>query len=495
MTQNLHRRGAGLRRIPMLPSDALFLHAEEALPEFRPQIAGLLILDRAPDHGRYRASLRRLMMSFPRLRQRVAESPLHLGFPQWEDDPRFDVDYHVREVVLPPPGSWRRLLDFAGSTLVAPLDHLRPLWEVYLIEGLKDKRAACLFKIHHSVVDGVGSMALFEALTQSRRAAPVALPRGYRPHDDAPRSPGVTPETLWEAAGDLEAALEEVARAALHPLRFGRQIVRAVGTLGEMIRDFNAHAITDPLADPRGGVGRRLDTVALSLPRLRRLKEVLGVTLNDVMLTAVAGAVGRYHERCGAPVRELECVVPVNLRGAQERELGGNRVGAFVVPLPVGEPDPLQRLRTIRRQTTVAKAGGSSGSASQLMMQALAFVPSMAFRAASQTVRGKLGLLCTNVPGPRTPRYLGGAKVEAIYPFLPPMFGMPLTVALLSYGDAFAVGIDTDSAVTRPQLLPRYLEEALDDLERRALSRHMLRRPPHHAQGASTKHLGSIPAA
>ena len=210
----------------------------------------------------------------------------------------------------------------------------------------------------------------------------------------------------------------------------------------------------------------------LSLPRMQGIKNALGVSLNDLVLTAVAGAVGRYHVRCGAPLEELECVVPMNLRQAHERELPGNRIGLFVVPLPVGEPDPLQRLKKICSQTTAAKTNGG-GSASQFLLQALPFIPGVAFRAASQALRGKIGLICTNVPGPRTLRYLDGAKVDAIYPFLPAMFGIPLTVALLSYGDTYAVGIDTDdAAITRPELLSRYFGDAVDEIERRALPQH-----------------------
>ncbi len=369
-----------------------------------------------------------------------------------------------------------------------------------MIGGLPRGRAACLFKIHHAIVDGVGSMALFETLTQAHDADPILVPRRRAHQGDAAQTlptPSVI-ETLRDAAADLETALDGIGRVAFHPLRMGRQLLRTVGSLGGMIREFNTHAITDPLADGGRDIGRRVDAIELSLPRLQRMKDALGVTLNDLLLTAVAGAVGRYHERCGAPVKELECVVPMSLRQAHERELGGNRVGAFIVPLPVGERDPLRRLDRIRSQTTVAKAAGGGGSASQFLMQALAFVPGVAFRAASQTVRGKIGLICTNVPGPRTPRYLAGAKVDVIYPFLPTMFGIPLTVALLSYGETYAVGIDTDpAAITHPQLLSRYFDDAVDEVERRALPRHTR---PHRASGSETHHrppelIGHTPVA
>lgn len=477
-------RGSPSGRVPMLPSDALFWRAEGAMAAVRPQVGGLLILDRAPDRNSVRAAIERLIVCAPRLQQRVVDLPLPLALPEWEDDPHFDLDYHLREVVLPQPGNQRRLLDFAGSVLVTPLDHLRPLWEAYVIGGLEGGRAGVMFKLHHSIIDGVGSMALFEALTQEHPADPVRVPprRRHRDSAQAPRSPLVT-ERVRNAASELGTSMERIGRVAAHPLRAWQRLLQTAGTLGGLIREFNAHAVKDPLADTSGDIGRRLDALKLSLLRLWRIKDALGVTLNDLVLTAVAGAVGRYHAYCGAPVKELECVVPMNLRQAHEREVVGNRVGAFIVPLPVGERDPLRRLNKIRRQTTAAKRAGGGGSGSQFLLQALALIPSAAFRAASRTIRGKIGLICTNVPGPRTPRYLAGAKVEVICPFLPAMFGIPLTVALLSYGDVYAVGIDTDSAaIRRPELLCHYIVDAFDEIERRALRTGRDR--PHRARGS-----------
>jgi WS/DGAT/MGAT family acyltransferase len=456
----------------MLPSDALFWHAEEAMPEVRPYVAGLLMLDRSPERARFRAAVQWLTTCVPRLRQRVTVARSPIGLPEWEDDPHFNLDHHLREIALPQPGTRRRLLDFAGRALVAPLDRLRPLWEAYAIGGLEGGGAACLFKLHHSIVDGVGSMAFFETLTQADRTEQIPVPR-RPPHSRGTlqtRLPSMA-DTVRSAAAEFGTAMEGIARVALHPLGAARGLSRTVGTLSRMMREFNAHAINDPLADGCSGIGRRLDTVPFSLARMQGIKDALGVSLNDLVLTAVAGAVGRYHQRCGAPLEELECVVPMNLRQAHERELPGNRIGLLVVPLPVGEPDPLRRLKKINSQTTAAKASGG-GSASQFLLQALPFIPGVVFRVASEALRGKIGLICTNVPGPRTPRYLAGAKVDAIYPFVPPMFGIPLTVALLSYGDTFTVGIDTDdAAITRPHLLSRYFGDAVDDIERHALPR------------------------
>src|SRR5262245_2597067 len=163
-------RAALLRplRLPrrMAATDALFWYAESALPIFRPIIAGLYVLDRRPDAKRMDQTLRTALALVPRLRQRVIEAPLHVGLPEWANDPHFDVRYHVRHVSLPPPGSQRELLDLVAALFATPLDRERPLWEAYWIDGLARGRAAFFFKLHHSVVDGVGSIALLNGLTQ-----------------------------------------------------------------------------------------------------------------------------------------------------------------------------------------------------------------------------------------------------------------------------------------------------------------------------------------
>jgi len=455
----------------MLPTDALFWYAEEATPELRPLVAAVLILDRLPDRDRLQKLLERWMVRIPRLRQRVVEAPLHLGLPEWEDDPHFELEYHARDVVLPEPGTDAQLFEFASAVFATPLDHMRPLWEAYLIEGLQGGRAACFFKVHHTVMDGVASMAGFDALTQAHRAEPVRVPKALPMHP--PRPPAVRVARLirdlsWNAAAGMSAAAGFGMHAVLHPAQASDSVVHAIRGLRGFLRDLNAPTVHDPLADPATGIGRRLDGMTLSLPRLRRIKDALGVTLNDVVLTLVSGAVGRYHEHRSVHVDELHCMVPISLRLEHERGALGNRVGMCNIALPVGAADPLIRLDIIRRQTNAAKVD-RRGAAYPLMMRALAFMPSVVFRLLAQAVTGRINLICTNVPGPPAIRYLAGAKVEVIYPFAPVAVGTPLSVALLSYADVYGIGIDTDpAAIPDPELLHRYLAAEVDELERRA---------------------------
>ena len=459
-------------RSRMLPTDALFWYVEDATPEMRPLVAGLLLLDRRPDRERLRASVERWVARLPRLRQRVVEAPLHLALPEWEDDPHFELDYHAREVILPEPATERHLLDFAGAVFATPLDRMRPLWEAYLIEGLAGDRAACFFKVHHAVMDGVASLAVFDALTQAHRAEPVRVPR----HAPARRSPSpggsfgrLVRDAVGNAVTGFGAAATASAQALLRPGELIDEVARAGRSVRGMVTDLSASATYDPLARDSTGIGRRLDAMTLPLPRLRRIKDALGVSLNDVVLTALSGAVGRYHVHRKVRVETLHCMVPMNLRPDGDRHALGNRVGAFNVALPVGERDPLARLAQIRRQTGEAKSD-RRGAAFPLFMRALAFMPGFAYRLFAQTLTGRINLICTNVPGPPEQRYLAGARVDAIYPFAPVALGTPLSVALLSYGDTYGVGIDSDpAAIPDPEVLSGYLLAAIDEIEELAL--------------------------
>ena len=465
----------------MQPTDALFWYAEAATPELRPLVAGLLMLDRSPDHDRLRASVERWIARLPRLRQRVVEAPFGLALPEWEDDAHFEPEYHAREVILPEPATARHLLDFVGAVFATPLDPLRPLWEAYLIEGLEDGRAACFFKVHHAVMDGVGSLAVFDAFTQAHRAEPVRVPRQrpLRPPSAAARRVArVVRDAIGQAAAGLGDAVAMSARAAVSPGEVIGDVGRIVRGVRGLLSDLQAPAPDDPLARASTGIGRRLDAMTLSLPRLLHLAEVLDCTLNDVVLTAVSGSVGRYYAHRKVRVGELRCLVPMSLRQTQDRHALGNRVGAFNVALPIAEPDPLKRLARIQHQTRTAK-GDRRSAVYPLLMRALAVMPGFAYRLLAETATRHINLICTNMPGPPTQRYLAGAKVEAIHPFAPVAHGVPLSIALLSYGDTYGVGIDTDpAAIPDPEVLHRYLAAAVDDIEHRAVHRTARAGPP-----------------
>ncbi|GBD26870.1 Putative diacylglycerol O-acyltransferase [bacterium HR30] len=471
----------------MLPSDALFWYAEEATPALRPVVGGLFFLDRAPHTEKLEHAFLRWVERIPRLRQRVHEDPLRITLPEWRVDPHFDLHYHLRHLELPAPGARKELLELVSALFASPLDPARPLWEAYDIRGFEGRRAALLVKVHHCVMDGVGSMTGFDALTQTSRNQPIPLPK-LRPAEPpvAPvRIARLATETLRMGADNVKAGARLVAEALRHPQNVAEQVARAARGLRGLFSDLMAPPTPDPLAQKATGIGRRLDGLTMSLPRLRKMKDALGVTLNDLMLAIVAGAVGRYYRHKKLEVDELHCMVPMSLRREEERHLLGNRVGMCNVLLPIGERDPLRRLMMIQEQTAAAKRDRRS-AAYPFLMRLLTFAPTFVIRSLAQVSTGRINLIVTNVPGPPEVRYLAGARIDAIYPYAPVTVGLPLAIALLSYADTYGIGIDTNpSAIPDPELLHRFLDEAAQEFDRVAF-----RNQGGHAQAARSQRLG-----
>jgi WS/DGAT/MGAT family acyltransferase len=232
-----------------------------------------------------------------------------------------------------------------------------------------------------------------------------------------------------------------------------------------MLDDLGQPPVRDPLAVPGSGLSRRLDVAELPLERLRKIKGQLGVTLNDLVLAALAGALHAYHRERRVRADVLSCMVPMNLRGRDERDALGNRVGMFRIALPVGEGNPASRLAAIAEQTRAAKAD-RRGAAAPLLVEALALVPGPALRWIARRSLGRVNVACTNVPGVAEPRWMAGARVASIFPFASVVEGTPLVIALLSYADRMEVGIDTDpEAIPDPERIGTLFAAALDELE------------------------------
>jgi len=456
----------------MTPTDAMFWYAESALPVFRPIIGGLYILDRKPDADALESALDRAIHVVPRLRQRVLEAPLHLGMPEWVDDVHFDRSYHVRHFSVPQPGSMRELLDLVATFLATPLDRERPLWEVYWIDGLPRGRSAYFLKMHHAMVDGVGSIAIVNALTDDHGAAPTHMRRRRPAARRSQRERGTLARLADLAAHDARQSIRMARTAAGAPLRFLRDPVTSVrgigGTLrsiGGLIADASQPAVHDPLADSAGGLSRRLDVLELPISRLRAIKKPLGVTINDLVLTVLAGALRNYHRERRAPVRALNCMVPMNLRTSGQSNSLGNQVGLFNIKLPLGERRPDRRLKEVVRQTRAAK-DDHHGAIFPVLAELLTVTPAVVLGWLARRSLGRVNVACTNVPGLSERRSLAGAAVEAIYPFASVVEGTPVVMALLSYADRIDIGIDTDpEAIPEPHRLTELFEECLDEME------------------------------
>ncbi len=459
----------------MTPTDALFWYAETVMPEFRPIIGGLYVLDRPPDPHQIEVGADAALALVPRLRQRVIDAPLQLALPEWVEDEHFDRAYHLRHLSLPAPGTLRQLLDLVATLFATPLDRQRPLWESYWIDGVEGERSAYFFKTHHSVVDGVGSVAILEALTAAGPNDPP--PRVVRRRGSRRGSAGSTGARLASLARDRIAGSIGLARRALeapfavlgHPLASAETAARVVRGLRGVLADASVRTDgRDPLAVKGAGLSRRLDVGEVSLERLRKIKAPLGVSVNDVVLAALAGTLHAYHRERRVHADELVCMVPMNLRGRDERDTLGNRVGMFNIALPVGEPRPERRLACIVEQTRAAKAD-RRGAAAPFLVEALTLLPGPVFRWIARRAVGRVNVACTNVPGVPTRRWMAGARVDAIYPFASVVEGTPLILAMVSYAGQMEIGIDTDpEAIPDPHRITLLFENALVELERLA---------------------------
>jgi WS/DGAT/MGAT family acyltransferase len=300
----------------MTATDALFWYAESALPIFRPIIAGLYLLDRVPNPKRLERGLQNALVLIPRLRQRVVEAPLHVGLPEWADDAHFDPGYHARHLSLPQPGSQRQLLDLVATLFATPLDRERPLWEAYWIDGLANGRSAYFFKLHHSVVDGVGAIALLNALTQPSRDA--AIPRLAA----VPGRTGTDGNSLAQLAGlavDNAAAAAQLVRPAAAPAGFVS--ADALVAWQATARGIRGCSPSLPTGQPRSvgggssGLSRRFDIMPIPLGRLRAVTEPLGVTINDLVLASWPARWAHITASAVFASPPLNCMVPMNLRG------------------------------------------------------------------------------------------------------------------------------------------------------------------------------------
>lgn len=457
----------------MGPTDALFWIGEEVLPVFRAIIGGLYLLDRPPDPQAVEATFDAALALVPRLRQRVVEVPFGLGLPEWVEVSHVDRSYHIRHVSLPAPGRQRQLLDLAGALLATPFDRERPLWEATLVEGLQDGRAAFFLKMHHSVVDGVGSLALLRVLTQGARDEPplrVQEP-GHPAGGSRDERRGVE-GLLRLALDDARSSARLAARAAAAPLRFAAAPRESVTRLGRTLRglagvleDLARPPVRDPLAAGSSGLSRRLDVMQIPMERLRRIRAPLGVTINDVVLAVLAGALGRVHRERRARVEELNCLVPMSLRGSDEHEILGNRVGAISIRLPVGERSVERRLAAVSEQTRRAKRD-RRGAAFPFLVESLPWLPAPLLRWLAPGILGRVNVACTNIPGVPERRFMAGSAIQAIHPFASVVQGTPLVVALLSYAGQMDVGIDTDpEAIPDPERIVALLARGLDEIE------------------------------
>jgi WS/DGAT/MGAT family acyltransferase len=453
-------------------------------------VGGLAILDPSTRGGALDVSdvcrlLAERLPLVPPLRWRLAEVPLNLDYPYWVDDPDFDLEFHVREIALPAPGNESQLAEQVARIVARPLDRSRPLWELYLIQGLQDGHVAVLTKIHHAVIDGLSGAEIMAALLD-------LSPEGRDVTATAPAG-----ESMPGRAEMLARGLLGVARV---PVRFARSAPAALPNLAE-VRSLavvpgvaplaqlvdrarqvvlrrpgrRASAVLDAPRTPFSGrvsAHRRIAFGQLALADVKAAKNRHGTTVNDVVVSVCAGAVRRWLiEHRALPAGPLVAQIPISVRTQEQAGTYGNRIMLQAVPLYTDIADPVERLRRTHEALGDMKERHKALPA-QLLQDANHFIPPAVFALAARSTfalatstagRPPWNLVISNVPGPQFPLYLAGARLVANYPISVITDGMGLNITVMSYCGHLDFGLVADrDQMPDVQVLLRWLREEVD---------------------------------
>ncbi len=446
--------------------DSSFLHLERDSAHMH--VAGCSVFaGQAPGYDELIEAIESRLHLVPRYRQRLAFVPLNQGRPVWVDDPHFKVRYHVRHSALPRPGGDAELKRLAGRVFSQALDRSRPLWELWLVEGLSEGRFAVLSKTHHALVDGISGVDIATVLFDT---SPEPLPVAAPEHDWVARPLPTPVQLLADALLERTTVPAEVVRGVRATLRGPRAVAsragRALGSVGALARTGLQAAPSSPF-NVRIGPHRRFTWVRADLGQFKAIKNSLGGTVNDVVLAAVAGALGRYMRRHGQPTDvDLRAMVPVSIRADIERGALGNRVAAMWAGLPVGVTDPVARLNQVSEEMLGVKQSGQAVGAEILTRLSGFAPPTIMAQAARLQARQRLfNLVVTNVPGPQFPLYLLGRELEEIYPMVPLAENTALGIAILSYNGQLNFGLVADyDALADVEVLADELRASIEEL-------------------------------
>jgi WS/DGAT/MGAT family acyltransferase len=427
----------------LTPVDAAFLHQEG--PVSHMHIGGVTIVEGPPPAmDDFLEQIRRRLHLVPRYRQKLAHTALDSGRPVWIDDPSFNLDYHIRHTALPAPGRWEQLQDLTARIFSQQLDRSKPLWEMWLIEGLEDDRFALITKTHHSLIDGIAGVDLATVLFDLSPDPPPVTNSGrpWQPHAE----PGTVQLVAAGLAGALRAGVElaEGAIDALsHPERAVARAREAAEGVGEIIWAGLNPAPETPLNVPIGP-HRRFIGITSELEDFKTVKNAFGGTVNDVVLAIVAGAMRSFLISRGRRTDgvEMRALVPVSVRTEHERLGVGNRLVVMRGPLPVYIADPLNRLRFVSQAMEGLKESKQALGA-EVIAGAQNFAPPTILAQASRLNFSTrlFNLIVTNVPGPQFPLYVLGREMLKAIPvaFLPENHA--LAIAIMSYNGQMNFGL------------------------------------------------------
>lgn len=440
-----------------------FTMTMERDPLLRSTIVAVALFDRSPDWRVLVDRVDRATRLTPTFREKLLPAPFGLAPPRWVVDADFDLSWHLRRIEAPQPKTLDTVLAIARTIGMTAFDPARPLWEFTLVEGLEDDRAALVMKVHHALTDGIGGIQLAAHVVDLTRE-----PADLGPLPDAPEPRAHGPlESLREAiAFDLDrwshVARHQAAtlprtlvRVARDPIRSVSEVVATAGSIARFVR---------PITDTRSPVmtGRRLqwhyDALDVPTAALKQAGKAVDGTLNDAFIGGITGGLRRYHHRHGAEVDTLRVTMPISIRSDDDPE-GGNRVTLVRFEVPVGIEDPVERMREIDRRCGELRRDRALPY-SNLIAGVLNLLPA----GVTGGMLRHVDFLASNVPGFGDDVFVGGALVEAFYPF-GPTIGAAANITLMSYRDTCNIGVNTDAgAVPDPDTFVDCLVEGFDEV-------------------------------
>jgi len=478
----------------LTPLDATFLELEQADESAHMHIGGIMVFDPLPSGGSpSREDLCRHLAGrlgqLPRYEQRLSEPHTGgLSWPDWEDDPEFDVGRHITRAALPAPGGYEELAEWSSGFFSQRLDRRRPLWEMVLVEGLADGRWALAHKTHHCMVDGVGSVdvghlildATADGTPSARSSQPSAGRAGggdesspggdHRPSGGHGAAPGPLASLahVWEGLLPVDTMLRAAqmgAHGALHP----RQALASARAAIDLIVQEQLHGAPRTSLNGPIGTRRRFDVVRVPLADLKEIKDSLGGTVNDVVLAITASGLRALLQSRGEalPAEGLRAMVPMNVRIASEHFALGNRISSLYVELPVAEADPLRRYRETVARSDSLKSAGRQAAGSSAVLELTGLAPPVIHATIAQALydRRLFNVTITNVPGPQQTLYAFGAPMREVHPLVPLAAERAVGVAALSYDGNVFLGVVADrDAVPDHEVLVSAISASVGEL-------------------------------
>ncbi len=451
------------------PQDAAFLHLEDAVSHMH--IGAVAILEGPPPGYEALARMVRAHLpNVPRYRQKVHFVPIALGRPVWVDDPHFNLGYHLRHTALPPPGGDEELRNLVGRVMSQQLDRGKPLWEMWIIEGLSEGRWAVITKLHHCMVDGIAGTELLTVILDTERDPELPAPDDWHA-ERQPSGAELTVRALARRAVSPYEQLRAVRSAARSPRRAAGTAAAAAHGLWSM----SGVVAPPPRSSLNGAIGphRHWTWARSQLSDVKRIRGAFGGTVNDVVLTVIAGGFRvLLAGRDESTQRDVRTLVPVSVRSGEEHGEYNNRVSAIFADLPVGIEDPVQRLAAMRAQMEHLKESGEA-VAGDVLVGLSGFAPAMllalGLRAATRMPQRSVNTVTTNVPGPQRPLYAAGRRMLECLPYVPIGGHVRIGVAIFSYDGRVMFGVTGDyDEAPDVDVLCRGIEESMRELVARA---------------------------